>query len=86
MRRQPSKLRAPDLTNSKEDEMPSTGTAPRMAKQTESETVKMTLYIQKPVVKEFKKLAIDKEMDYSELATIAFAEYVQNHQPDSSSS
>jgi hypothetical protein len=63
--------------------MPNTGTAKAMANP--NETVKMTLYIEKPIVKEFKKLAIDKEMDYSQLATRAFAEYVRNHQPDSGS-
>jgi hypothetical protein len=47
---------------------------------TQEETVKMTLYITKSVAKEFKKLAIDKEKDYSELATLAFSQFVQNEQ------
>jgi hypothetical protein len=42
-------------------------------------TTKMTLYIDKSVAKEFKKLAIDKELDYSALATLAFQEYVDRH-------
>lgn len=60
--------------------MPQLGARSSMAKEPGSETVKMTLYIRKPVVKEFKKLAIDKEMDYSELATLVFQEYVQHNQ------
>jgi hypothetical protein len=60
--------------------MPALGVGAAMDKQTSTETVKMTLYIRKPVVKEFKKLAIDMEKDYSELATIAFQEYVQHNQ------
>ena len=45
--------------------------------------VKMTLYISKVVAKEFKKLAIDEELDYSQLAEQAFKEFVQNHAPAS---
>jgi hypothetical protein len=56
-----------------------------MAKENQGETVKMTLYIEKPVVKQFKKLAIDKEMDYSRLATLALAEFVNKNQPDTDS-
>lgn len=41
--------------------------------------VKMTLYISKGIAKEFKKLAIDEELDYSQLAEQAFIEFVQNH-------
>jgi len=41
--------------------------------------VKMTLYISKGIAKEFKKLAIDEELDYSQLAEQAFTEFVQNH-------
>lgn len=44
------------------------------------ETVKMTLYISKPVAKEFKKLAIDEEKDYSELANLALSQFVQSRQ------
>jgi hypothetical protein len=65
--------------------MAKTGAAMSMAKETESETVKMTLYIDKPIVKQFKKLAIDKEMDYSKLATLAFQEFVSNNPPDTDS-
>ena len=41
--------------------------------------VKMTLYISKGTAKEFKKLAIDEELDYSQLAERAFIEFVQKH-------
>jgi hypothetical protein len=50
-----------------------------------SEKSKMTLYISKPTAKEFKKLAVDLEKDYSELADLAFQEYVQNHKNDNQS-
>ena len=40
--------------------------------------VKMTLYISKGIAKEFKKLAIDEEVDYSQLAEQAFMEFVKN--------
>ena len=60
---------------------PGAATATEMKNENPSETVKMTLYIDKPVVKEFKKLAIDREMDYSTLATLALREFVKN-QPD----
>jgi hypothetical protein len=60
---------------------PGTATATAMNNEKPNETVKMTLYIEKPVVKEFKKLAIDREMDYSTLATLALREFVKN-QPD----
>ena len=43
--------------------------------------VKMTLYISKGIAKEFKKLAIDEELDYSQLAEQAFQEFVKNHSP-----
>ena len=45
----------------------------------QGERVKMTMYVSKGVAKSFKKLAIDLERDYSELADLAFQEYVQNH-------
>jgi hypothetical protein len=64
--------------------MATTGAATAMTKENQSETVKMTLYIEKPVVKQFKKLAIDREMDYSTLATLALREFVDN-QPDADS-
>ncbi len=64
--------------------MGTTGAAIAMTKENQSETVKVTLYIEKPVVKQFKKLAIDREMDYSKLATLALAEFVKN-QPDADS-
>jgi len=41
--------------------------------------VKMTLYISKGTAKAFKKLAIDEELDYSQLAEQAFTEFVKNH-------
>jgi len=58
--------------------MATTAAATAMTKENQSETVKMTLYIEKPVVKQFKKLAIDKEMDYSKLATLALRQFVEN--------
>ena len=64
--------------------MPQTGAT--MAESTDSpttdaaETIKMTLYISKPVAKEFKKLAIDEEKDYSELATLALSQFVKSRQ------
>lgn len=64
--------------------MANTGAATAMAKDNHNETVKMTLYIEKPVVKQFKKLAIDREMDYSTLATLALREFVKK-QPDADS-
>jgi hypothetical protein len=45
------------------------------------ELIKMTLYIRKSVSKAIKKLAIDNEMEFSELANAAFIEYVQKHHP-----
>jgi hypothetical protein len=74
------------LTNLREERavMAITGAATAMSKENQSETVKMTLYIEKPVVKRFKKLAIDKEMDYSKLATLALREFVEN-QPETDS-
>ncbi len=45
------------------------------------EAIKMTLYIKKSIAKAFKKAAIDEEVEFSELANIAFTEYVQNHYP-----
>ena len=62
--------------------MPQTGA--KMAETAEtptpsnSETVKMTLYISKTVAKEFKKLAIDEEKDYSELANLALSQFVES--------
>lgn len=47
--------------------------------------VKMTLYISKGIAKEFKKLAIDEELDYSQLAEQAFTEFVKNHSTASAS-
>ena len=64
------------------------GASARMAKDEnpkQSERVKMTMYVSKPVAKSFKKLAIDLERDYSELADLALQEYVQHH-PSSQSS
>ena len=40
---------------------------------------KITLYIDKNVLKEFKKLAIDEEKGFSELAQEAFDAYLKNH-------
>jgi uncharacterized protein (DUF4415 family) len=40
---------------------------------------KITLYIDKDVLKEFKKLAIDKEKGFSELAQEAFKAYIKNY-------
>lgn len=59
----------------------SEGAGAAMAKEQKSkgERVKMTMYVSKPVAKSFKKLAIDLEREYSELADLAFQEYVQNH-------
>jgi hypothetical protein len=71
-------------TNLKEERVPAAGIGTIMSKKSSTETVKMTLYISKPVVKEFKKLAIDKEKDYSTLATEALHFYVQQNQPEQS--
>ena len=43
----------------------------------EDPSVKVTLYINQKVVKEFKKLAIDEGLPYSELAELAFSAYLQ---------
>ena len=64
------------------------GDSARMAKDENSkhgERVKMTMYVSKPVAKSFKKLAIDLESDYSDLADKALQEYVQNHPATQSS-
>lgn len=72
----------PNDLSATEEDMPQTGA--KMAEDAnttpsdQTETVKMTLYIQKSVAKEFKKLAIDEEKDYSELATQAFSQFVSN--------
>jgi hypothetical protein len=84
MRRRTSGPVVPNDLNTKEDGMSQTGA--KMAEKADSptsnhsETVKMTLYISKPVAKEFKKLAIDEEKDYSELATLALSQFMQNRQ------
>jgi uncharacterized protein (DUF4415 family) len=44
---------------------------------------KITLYIDKDVIKEFKKLAIDEERGFSELAQKAFEAYIKNHKKPS---
>ena len=86
MRVRNSKSAVPDALRRKEDKMLSTGTetGTSMTQNTKSsnkpdppETVKMTLYISKPVAKNFKILAIEQDMEYSELAQHIFEEYVQ---------
>ena len=44
---------------------------------------KITLYIDKDVLKEFKKLAIDEEKGFSELAQEAFEAYTKSHKKSS---
>lgn len=61
--------------------MPNPGTAKAMAKETTSDTVKITFYIDKPVAKEFKKRAIDEEVDYSQLANRALSEFLKHTRP-----
>jgi len=52
---------------------------PATAKQAE-ERDKLTIYIPKSLLKQFKKHAIDLESDYSNLAELAFSEYLEKHQ------
>jgi hypothetical protein len=59
--------------------MPHTGTVKAMAKESTSDTVKITFYIEKPVAKEFKKRAIDEEVDYSQLANRVLLEYLEKN-------
>jgi post-segregation antitoxin (ccd killing protein) len=51
---------------------------PRTDKKLKSQT-KVTLYVDKDVLKEFKKLAIDKEQGFSALAQAAFEAYLKSH-------
>jgi hypothetical protein len=84
LRRRTGSPAKPTDLNSTEEIMPLTGA--KMAEHAETptpnqeDTVKMTLYIKKSVAKEFKKLAIEKEQDYSKLATLAFSQFVENEQ------
>ena len=75
--------RARGLEPSNGEETDVTKVSPNSSSQTDA-PVKMTLYISKGIAKEFKKLAIDEEVDYSKLAEQAFIEFVQNHSSSAS--
>ncbi|QQS40036.1 MAG: ribbon-helix-helix protein, CopG family [Acidobacteriota bacterium] len=64
----------PEQMKSKKD-----GGTRKDSRPAKEERVKMTIYLPKEVTKEFKKLAIDLEKDYSELAERAFREIIAKH-------
>ena len=55
--------------------------APKKMEEKESEERdRMTVYISKSIAKKFKILAIEEEKDYSQLAELAFIQFLQNYQ------
>jgi hypothetical protein len=48
------------------------------------ETHKVTLYIERQIIRDFKKMAIDRDLPFSALAEHAFSSYLSEHQQNSS--
>jgi len=57
----------------------------RTDKKPKSQSTKITLYVDKEVLKEFKKLAIDQEQGFSALAQAAFEAYLKSQKNESHS-
>lgn len=51
-----------------------------VAKEEKEEKDRMTVYVNKQIAKKFKIFAIEEEKDYSQLAELAFIQFLENHQ------
>ncbi len=68
-------------TTFREENMP----APKLAEEKivaeeKEKKDRMTVYVNKQIAKKFKIFAIEEEKDYSELAELAFVQFLENHQ------